>query len=95
MAEFAVSRHLDVWYRHLNLEELLARFGPQFALQARRRAEKTIAKARMADSMKALDQLTTLVDGERRIISDPPVLVPARSCTRSSRPTRSPKPCAG
>ncbi len=78
MSEFAASRHLDVWYRHLDLQELLARFGPQVTLQARRRAEKAIARARLADSMKALDQLTTLVNGERRIISDPPVVVPVQ-----------------
>jgi uncharacterized protein (DUF2252 family) len=76
MAEFAASRHLDVWYKHLNLEQLLARYGPQIAPQARKQAEKTIAKARLADSMKALDQLTAVVDGERKIVSDPPVLVP-------------------
>ena len=35
-------------------------------------------KARLADSMRALDQLTTVVDGQRRIASDPPVLVPVR-----------------
>ena len=77
MAEFAASRHLDVWYKHLNLEDTLARLGPQVAPEARKRAEKTLAKARLADSMKALDQLTMVVDGQRRIRSDPPVLVPA------------------
>ena len=33
-------------------------------------------KARTRDSMQALNKLTELVDGHRRIISDPPVLVP-------------------
>ncbi len=78
MAEFAASRHLEVWYRHLNLEDLLTRLGSQVAPDTRKRAEKTMAKARLDDSMKALDQLTTMVDGRRRIISDPPVLVPVR-----------------
>jgi len=40
-------------------------------------ANKAVAKARTKDSMKALDKLTQVVDGERRIISDPPLLVPA------------------
>ena len=35
-----------------------------------------LAKAHTADSMKALAKLTTMVDGERRIISDPPMIVP-------------------
>ncbi len=78
MAEFAASRHLDVWYRHLNLEDLLNRLGSQVAPEERKQAERTMAKARLADSMKALDQLTTVVEGRRRIVSDPPVLVPAK-----------------
>ena len=39
-------------------------------------ATKLIAKAHAKDSMKALDKLTYVVDGERRIISDPPLIVP-------------------
>jgi uncharacterized protein (DUF2252 family) len=38
--------------------------------------EKNIAKARTKDSMRAFDKLTTMVDGEPRIISDPPLIVP-------------------
>jgi hypothetical protein len=78
MAEFAASRHLDVWYKHFNLEQVLASLGTQVAPLARKQAEKVLAKARLSDSMKALDQLTTLVDGERRIISDPPIVVPVQ-----------------
>ena len=35
-----------------------------------------MAKARTRDSMQALDKLTHVVDGERRIISDPPLIQP-------------------
>ena len=35
-----------------------------------------LAKARTRDSMQALSKLTTVVDGRRRIISDPPLIVP-------------------
>jgi uncharacterized protein (DUF2252 family) len=38
--------------------------------------DKVVAKARTKDSMKALDKLTTVVDGQRRIVSDPPLIVP-------------------
>jgi uncharacterized protein (DUF2252 family) len=38
--------------------------------------EKGLAKARTKDSMKAFAKLTHLVDGEPRIISDPPLIVP-------------------
>ena len=35
-----------------------------------------MAKAHTKDSMKALSKLTTEVEGRRRIISDPPMIVP-------------------
>jgi uncharacterized protein (DUF2252 family) len=76
MAEFAAIGNLDVWYQHLDVDTVLARYSSQISPVTRRRAEKTIARARLADSMRALDKLTTLVDRQRRIISDPPVLVP-------------------
>jgi uncharacterized protein (DUF2252 family) len=39
-------------------------------------AERGVAKARTKDSMKAFAKLTHMVDGEPRIISDPPLIVP-------------------
>jgi uncharacterized protein (DUF2252 family) len=76
MSQFAASRHLDVWYQRLDVDAVLAQWSSQISPLARRRAEKTIARARLTDSMRALDKLTTLVDSQRRIISDPPVLIP-------------------
>ena len=38
--------------------------------------EKLLAKAHTADSMKAVGKLTTVVDGQRRILSAPPLIVP-------------------
>ncbi|HYX60701.1 MAG TPA: DUF2252 domain-containing protein [Streptosporangiaceae bacterium] len=46
--------------------------------KAARRAEKSIAKARTRDSTQALSKLAELVDGQYRIVSQPPVIVPAR-----------------
>jgi len=39
-------------------------------------AEKMLTKAHTSDSTKALGKLTTVDGGQRRIISDPPVIVP-------------------
>ena len=58
------------------------RAGPgavQVAVQKAKRfkeAEKLLAKAHTKDSTKALGKLTALVEGRRRIISDPPMIVP-------------------
>ena len=38
--------------------------------------EKNLAKTRTKDSLRAFTKLTTIVDGEPRIISDPPLIVP-------------------
>jgi uncharacterized protein (DUF2252 family) len=76
MMEFATSGHLDVWYRHLDADELFARLGPQLSPLMRKRTERALAQAKLSDSMKAVDKLTAVVDGERRIISDPPVVIP-------------------
>jgi hypothetical protein len=35
-----------------------------------------LAKAHTSDSTKALGKLTTVTDGRRRIISDPPMIAP-------------------
>jgi uncharacterized protein (DUF2252 family) len=48
------------------------------AREAAQRAEKNIAKAHTRDSLQALSKLAEQVDGQYRIVSQPPVLVPAR-----------------
>jgi hypothetical protein len=45
--------------------------------------EVGVAKARTKDSMKAFAKLTHEVDGERRIISDPPLIVPIAELAES------------
>jgi uncharacterized protein (DUF2252 family) len=42
----------------------------------RRLTEKSAAKARTKDSLRAFAKLTHVVDGHRRIVSDPPAVVP-------------------
>ena len=43
-----------------------------------KRAEKTLEKAHTRDSLQALSKLGELVDGRYRIVSQPPIVVPAR-----------------
>ena len=76
MRGFAQQTFLDVWYAHLDIEPVLRDFRSQFKAKRFKEAEKLLAKAHTADSMKALGKLTTVVDGQRRIISDPPMIVP-------------------
>jgi uncharacterized protein (DUF2252 family) len=46
--------------------------------RAERTAEKNVAKARTRDSLQALSRLGEVVDGQYRIVSQPPIVVPMR-----------------
>jgi hypothetical protein len=48
------------------------------AVLAEKRLQKSAAKAHTRDSLQALSKLAELVDGQYRIVSQPPVLIPAR-----------------
>jgi uncharacterized protein (DUF2252 family) len=76
MREFASMRNLDVWYSRLQVQEGLPRMRALLDKKSLENAEKMVSKARTKDSMQAFDKLTYLVDGEPRIISDPPLIVP-------------------
>jgi uncharacterized protein (DUF2252 family) len=83
MRQMASMSNLEVWYFHTDATDVISSLQSQAAAsgsksQARMAATatKVIEKARTKDSMKALDKLTEVVDGERRIISDPPLVVP-------------------
>jgi uncharacterized protein (DUF2252 family) len=76
MRDFAGMPMLSVWYSHLDVEQALRDFAPKLPKKGAKRTKKEIAKARTRDSMQALAKLTTTVDGQRRIISDPPLIVP-------------------
>lgn len=76
MAEFAAMKNLDVWYSKMDVEEKVAELGSTMTEAQTKQLGKTVAAARAKDSMRAFDKLTQVVDGERRIISDPPLVVP-------------------
>ena len=76
MRGFAQQPFLDVWYAHLDIEPALREFRSQVKANRFKEAEKLLAKAHTRDSTQALAKLTTMVDGQRRIISDPPMIVP-------------------
>jgi uncharacterized protein (DUF2252 family) len=121
MASFAQMPTMDIWYAHLDEDELRAgirtvvagtakqekaakkaekagkqakapkkaekraakqekadREQAKAAKTAGKRAEKTLAKAHTRDSLQALSKLCERVDGSYRIVSQPPIVVPAR-----------------
>jgi uncharacterized protein (DUF2252 family) len=76
MAGFAAMNNLDVWYAHLEIEAILKEFGSQLKPKGVKKTEKMLAKARTKDSMAAFSKLTHMVDGEARIVAEPPLIVP-------------------
>jgi uncharacterized protein (DUF2252 family) len=88
MAGFAAMGTMEVWYARLDEDDLLQALrratakAPKKRAKAARREEKTVhkeaAKARTRDSLQALSKLGELVDGHYRIVSQPPIVIPAR-----------------
>jgi uncharacterized protein (DUF2252 family) len=76
MRGFAQQPVLDVWYAHMDIEQTVGLFRSQIKAKRFKAGEAMLAKARTRDSMQALGKLTTVVEGRRQIISDPPVVVP-------------------
>jgi uncharacterized protein (DUF2252 family) len=74
--EFGAMRNFDVWYARGNVEEIVRDFNKRATGEERKRLEKNLEKSKTKDSLKAFSKLTTMVDGEPRIVSDPPLLVP-------------------
>jgi uncharacterized protein (DUF2252 family) len=78
MAKFADMGHLDVWYAHLDVDTLRAKVATDANPKAMKKADKALAKAKVKNSARAIRKLTEVVDGQLRIISAPPVVVPLR-----------------
>jgi len=77
MREFAGMTHLEVWYTRADVDEARAEIDAQLTARGRKTVDKSMAQARTRDSMQAVAKLTRVVEGRPRILSDPPLLVPA------------------
>jgi uncharacterized protein (DUF2252 family) len=75
MWQFAAMGNLELWYARIQAADL-ARAAAQGTSKQIKRFERNVAKARSKDSLKAFSKLTEIVDGEPRIRSDPPLIVP-------------------
>ena len=76
MQAFATQHFLDVWYAYLDVEDAIREFKSALKAKRVKASEKMVAKAHTHDSMQALKKLTTVVDGQHRIISAPPLIEP-------------------
>jgi hypothetical protein len=72
MRSFAEMGNLAVWYTRVDIGQLIAGLDAQKHKQQLKNLKRAAAKAQTKDSLKAFAKLTHDVDGEPRIISDPP-----------------------
>jgi len=75
MAKFATARTMDTWYAHISVQQIADALPKK---KDRAQVTKSAAKARSKDSLKAASKLTHEVDGQLRIKSQPPLLIPLR-----------------
>ncbi|WP_422340068.1 DUF2252 domain-containing protein [Trebonia sp.] len=76
MRDFAGMSQLGIWYARADIDQLRAQLESKMDDRQRKLVAKSAAKARTRDSMEELGKLTTTVDGQLRIMADPPLLVP-------------------
>ncbi len=88
MTAYAEMNELDVWYSHIVADELLEmihaatadkaavkKTGKQQIKAGTKLAEKTLTKARGRTSLQAAGKLSEVVDGSRRIVEQPPLVM--------------------
>jgi hypothetical protein len=73
---FAEMSNLEVWYSRIDVEDIAAVAARTGTAEMRKRFKRNLAKAQSKDSMKAFAKLTEIIDGEPRIVSDPPLIIP-------------------
>jgi uncharacterized protein (DUF2252 family) len=76
LQQAAGMRNLDVWYAHIEVEQLFDLLKTGVSSKQVAKARANVAKARTRDSIQAFSKLTSQIDGGRRITADPPLIVP-------------------
>lgn len=76
MRGFAGMTNMEVWYSGMTVATMRARWRRDVSNRADRNFERRVHKAMGKDSVSAAAKHTHLVDGEHRMISAPPLIVP-------------------
>ncbi len=74
--ELADLRNIDLWYSASTSTRSAALAAQRTTGKQMKRIERNVAKARSKNSLRAFSKLTEIVDGEPRIASDPPLIMP-------------------
>jgi uncharacterized protein (DUF2252 family) len=76
MHRYAAMTNLDVWYSHVDVDNLSRQLAKVLTQRGRQGLSRAAARARTRDTLRAFAKITEKLDGERRFTSDPPLLVP-------------------
>ena len=76
MARFASMRNINVWYARLDVAGILENLGTDVPRKQMKRFQSNVAKVHTKDSLRALTKLCRTVDGELRIVGNPPLVTP-------------------
>jgi uncharacterized protein (DUF2252 family) len=85
MTAYAGLGNLAMWYARVDVEDLAAELRRVASGKERKRFEQNLAKTRAKDSLRAFGKLTEIVDGEPRIVGDPPVVTPIEDIVGDER----------
>jgi uncharacterized protein (DUF2252 family) len=85
MKSFAGMDTLDEWYTRIDVDQIAEVLRRQGRNKQLKQLDKGVAKAETKTSLKAFSKLTHLVDGEPRIVSDPPTIVPVEELDAAGR----------
>jgi uncharacterized protein (DUF2252 family) len=86
MRELAKLGNLTVWYARLEVEQIMQALSEQADSDALKRLGRIAEKAYTRDSLREYEKLTHIVDGEPRILGDPPLIVPIEDLTDGMSP---------
>ena len=76
MRQFAAMTNMDLWYSRMDADAIQQRWGGDVSVADSRAFQRRVRKAMGKDSLSAAAKLTQLVNGERRMVNDPPLIVP-------------------
>jgi uncharacterized protein (DUF2252 family) len=76
MRRFATMGNLELWYLRLDEAAITEALRAQAFTRQARRVQEAGIKARRKDSTRAFEKLARTTEGEPRIVSDPPLIVP-------------------
>ena len=78
MRKFANMGNMDVWYAHFDVDSSSDLLESNLSKSARKQVNKMLSKSKAKNSVRAISKLTEVVDGELRVVSDPPIVVSFR-----------------